>query len=88
MPKWSLKDWTIKDVLKSDEKIKKPYLLWPGTDMVFWSFCHFGYIDIKYFTSTGLKNVLKSDIKIEKTISTLAWYRYGFLKKKVLWPTE
>ena len=27
-----------------------------------------------------LKNILKSDNKIEKTISTLAWYRYGFLK--------
>ena len=53
-PKWSLKDWTKKDVLRNDEKIKKPYLHWPGTDMVFWSFCHFGYINIKYFTSTGL----------------------------------
>ena len=28
----------------------------------------------------GLKVVLKKNSKIEKTISTLAWYRYGFLK--------
>ena len=36
----------------------------------------------------GLKNELKKDSKIEKTISTLVWYRYGFLKKRVLWPNE
>ena len=34
--KWSLKDWTEKDALKTDEKYKKPYLHWPGIDMVFW----------------------------------------------------
>ena len=39
--KWSLKDGTKKDVLKSDKKYKKPYLHSPGIDMVFWrkKFC-------------------------------------------------
>ena len=99
-PKWSLKDWTEKDVLKSDEKYKNHIYtglvwIWFFEEKSFvtqWA-TYFSHYLVKHGVSSdhwwiGLRNILKSYNKIEKTISTPAWYRYGFLKKKVLWPTE
>ena len=78
--KWSLKDWTKKDVLKSDKKFKKPYLHRPGIDMVFWrkKFCDplsdllFTLLGQTWWPKWSLKDwtkkdVLKSDEKIKKT---------------------
>ena len=57
----------------------KKKVLWPNERRTFhitWS----NMVSQVITDGLELKNILKSDNKIEKTISTLAWYRYGFLK--------
>ena len=72
--------------------MRKPYLHWSGIDMVFWRKGFYDPMSNILFTFLGQtwcpkwslkdwtkKDVLKNDKKMKKNISTLAWYRYGFL---------